>query len=491
MLSHSPNAHSYIYLSDREYVASFKSKILSYPLDGDILLYYYNKAILDAFNLTVPQTWDEYNQVAEAVHGQTFEGKTLSGSCLGRVEGCAGAYWAQAVLSSMTATRGPATGSLFSTKDMSPLTGEAMVRTLDIMTESVKYGSPNEFQGCWEINIQDLNDGTCAQTINWGNQFTEYAKVGSALLGGRLGIAQTPGSTEILDRDTMKLVDCDADSCPYGGQTSDGKYFNQAPYLAFGGWSCAVNNYVDDETKDLAMQFCSFVSKGAVPKAFGNATSDLHSGQDPVRLSQLDVDTYTARGYGEATTEEYLDNIKTGLSSENVVIDLRIPTAPSLMATLDSETYSYLTSADDTSSLSAAEVTDTIDITWNKIINNYNEQPTTALPVLEVYQQLRGVPVTGDTGGRNTTAIIVGCVVGLLLLLIIMILAWRIHKLNAAIKDMEKRGEQVPPNLRASSVLRPMSITKLIEKESLKAASRPNETWGEQIQEILGGKSPG
>jgi hypothetical protein len=140
------------------------------------------------------------------------------------------------------------------------------------------------------------------------------------------------------------------------------------------------------------------------------------------------------------------------------------------MATLDSETYSYLTSTDDTSSLSAAEVTDTIDATWNKIINNYNEQPTTALPVLEVYQQLRGVPVTGDdTGGRNTTAIIVGCVVGILLLLIILILAWRVHKLNAALKDMKKKGEQVPPNLRASSVLRPMSITKLIEKESLKA----------------------
>lgn len=455
----------------REYVASFESKILTYPLDGDILLYYYNKAIFDAFNLTVPQTWDEYNEVAAAVHGQTFEGKALSGSCLGRVEGCAGPYWAHAVLSSMTNTKGPAAGSLFSTKDMSPLTGEAMERTLKIMKESVRYGSPNEFDGCWEINIADLNDGSCAQTINWGNQFTEYAKVGSTLVGGRLGIAQTPGSTQILDRDTMKLVDCDADLCPNGGQTSDGKHFNQAPYLAFGGWSCAVNNFIDDETKDLAMQFCSFVSKGAVPQAFGNATSDLHSGQDPVRLSQLDVDTYVARGYGEATTQEYLVNIKAGLSSENAVIDLRIPTAPALMATLDSKTYTYLTSAgDDARSLSVAEVTENINTAWDRTIANYDAQPTTATPVLQVYQQLRGVPVSGDdTSNNNTTAIIVGSVVGGILLLIILVLIYRIHKLNATLKEMEKRGEEVP-QLRASSVLRPMSIKKLVKKESMKVA---------------------
>ena len=455
----------------REYVASFESKILTYPLDGDLLLYYYNRAILEAFNLTVPRTWEEYNEVAAAVHGQTFEGKTLSGSCLGRVKGCAGSYWAHAVLSSMTNTQGPAAGSLFSTNDMSPLTGEAMECTLEIMKESVRYGSPNELDGCWEINIADLNDGSCAQTINWGNQFTEYAKVGSTLVGGRLSIAQTPGSTQILDRDTMKLVDCNADLCPNGGQTSDGKRYNQAPYLAFGGWSCAVNNFIDDTTKDLAMQFCSFVSKGAVPQAFGNATSDLHSGQDPVRLSQLDVDTYVARGYGEVTTQEYLDNIKTGLSSENAVIDLRIPTAPALMATLDSETYSYLTSADgDASSVSAAEVTENINTAWDRIIANYDAQPTTATPVLEVYQQLRGVPVSGgDTSGNNTTAIIVGSVVGGVLLLIILVLVYRIHKLNTTLKEMEKRGEEVP-QLRASSVLRPMSIKKLVKKESMKVS---------------------
>ena len=295
--------------------------------------------------------------------------------------------------------------------------------------------------------------------------------MGSTLVGVRLGIAQTPGSTQILDRDTMKLVDCDADLCPNGGQTSDGKQYNQAPYLAFGGWSCAVNNFIDDETKDLAMQFCSFVSKGAVPQAFGNATSDLHSGQDPVRLSQLDVDTYVARGYGEATTQEYLDNIKAGLSSENAVIDLRIPTAPALMATLDSETYTYLTATgDDASSLSVAEVTKNINTAWDRTIGNYDAQPTTATPVLQVYQQLRGVPVSGDgTSSNNTTTIIVGSVVGGVLLLIILVLIYRIHKLNATLNEMEKRGEEVP-QLRASSVLRPMSIKKLVKKESMKVA---------------------
>jgi multiple sugar transport system substrate-binding protein len=60
-------------------IATVEKQILMYPLDGDLLSLYYRKDVLDAFGLQVPRTWDEYNMVAQATHGQVFENITLCG----------------------------------------------------------------------------------------------------------------------------------------------------------------------------------------------------------------------------------------------------------------------------------------------------------------------------------------------------------------------------------------------------------------------------
>ena len=99
------------------------------PFDGDVLHLFYNKEVLSYYNLQPPRTWDEYNIIAETAHGRVFEptNKTLVGSCIGRVPQCAGPYWAVQVLSSMTQTKGSFEGGLFDTKDMRPLTEEALL----------------------------------------------------------------------------------------------------------------------------------------------------------------------------------------------------------------------------------------------------------------------------------------------------------------------------------------------------------------------------
>ena len=82
------------------------------PFDGDLLHLFYNKEILDYYNFQPPRTWQEYNEIAEKVHGQVFPltNKTLMGSCIGRTPQCAGPYWAVQVLASMTQTGGSSTG---------------------------------------------------------------------------------------------------------------------------------------------------------------------------------------------------------------------------------------------------------------------------------------------------------------------------------------------------------------------------------------------
>ncbi|OEU10905.1 hypothetical protein FRACYDRAFT_164563, partial [Fragilariopsis cylindrus CCMP1102] len=57
-----------ILLEIRNFLTSFDNKVYLIPLDGDTLTLYYRKDILNALNLTVPRTWNEYNDVAKAVH---------------------------------------------------------------------------------------------------------------------------------------------------------------------------------------------------------------------------------------------------------------------------------------------------------------------------------------------------------------------------------------------------------------------------------------
>lgn len=112
-----------VFLAFREVTTVYEGKVYMIPLDGDVLSFFYRRDILEHFNLKVPRTWDEYAEVAEAVHGKTYNGTTLSGSCVGRVEGCVGSYWANLVHSSYTQSGGTKTGHMFNPRDMSPLAG--------------------------------------------------------------------------------------------------------------------------------------------------------------------------------------------------------------------------------------------------------------------------------------------------------------------------------------------------------------------------------
>lgn len=79
----------------REIISSYNGKVLMVPFDGDLLHLFYNKEILDYYKFQPPRTWQEYNEIAEKVHGQVFPltNKTLMGNCIGRTPQCAGPYW--------------------------------------------------------------------------------------------------------------------------------------------------------------------------------------------------------------------------------------------------------------------------------------------------------------------------------------------------------------------------------------------------------------
>jgi multiple sugar transport system substrate-binding protein len=226
-----------IFLSYRKWIAQYQEKILMFPLDGDVLSLFYRKDVLEEFGLKVPRTWEEYNDVAAATHGKLFKNTTLTGSCIGRQIGCAGSYWANLVLSSMTQNKGTWEGHLFDTADMTPLLGEAFLKTLELLEFQAMYGPSNEFEGCVDINEGGIVNGTCVLSYSWGT-FKIGSSQESVYHGGdaTMGVAATPGSVQVLDRTTKKLVPCDKHICPFAEYYDDIGWVNRAPYLAFGGW---------------------------------------------------------------------------------------------------------------------------------------------------------------------------------------------------------------------------------------------------------------
>jgi len=132
-----------VLLALRTYVTSFEDKTYIVLLDGDTHTLFYRKDVYEAFNLQPPRTWNEYIEIAKMLHGQTFNGIELSGSCVSRVQGDHAMYWSHLVLSSITQTAGTSKGSLFDTRDMKPLTGEAVAEMLRIHEELAEYGTPD------------------------------------------------------------------------------------------------------------------------------------------------------------------------------------------------------------------------------------------------------------------------------------------------------------------------------------------------------------
>lgn len=390
-----------IFLGYRKWISQFQEKILLFPLDGDALSMFYRKDVLKEFGLQVPRTWDEYIAVANATHGKTFKNQTLTGSCVGRMKGCAGAYWANLVLSSMTQQKGMTSGSLFDTSNMKPLLGEAFVQTLKWMETQASFGPENELEGCVGINQNNMNAGACVLTYNWGNNFMVHLREDTMFERGEaeLGIAMTPGSTHVLDRTSMKLVRCDEELCSSGGiYYDDIGWVNRAPYLAFGGWACAVNNYTTPEKKALATEVCAFASSRAESnKFFLNNASSTVAGPDPFRESQLNINSWVDNGFEQGSVVEYFESINGALGSENAVLDIRFPTSNDIYRLLDQEVFAYLngtvtnTIPESERSSTRQAIGDKLEAEFNVMIDAYNSKASTRTNLLQQYQKLRNV----------------------------------------------------------------------------------------------------
>ena len=305
----------------RDFSATYNGRIYTIPLDGDFQMVYYRSDLLDEAGLEPPQTWEDYIEIAKTFHGQDLNGddKADYGSCIAKKRNAQSYWMVISVAGGFLQSQGTSQGAFFNTEDMSPLFNNAAFgKALDIYAETTQYGPPDEIN----LDVGDtrglFTSGRCALSLDWGDIGTLAIDPATSKVQDKVGAVILPGSSQVLDRETGELVDCDAERCPHaeGG-------INHAPFAAFGGWSGAVNANSSDEVKAAVYDFFSYMSQ---PEQSNEDVTIGITGFNPYRISQFEnLDLWLKAGMSQAAAKDYLGAIADSLNSPNMVLDLRIP----------------------------------------------------------------------------------------------------------------------------------------------------------------------
>ena len=305
----------------REFSQQYNGRTYLITLDGDFQMVYYRSDLFKEAGLSAPATWDDYVAAAKALHGKDMDGDGQAdyGSCIAKKRNAQSYWMITSIAASFLQSRGTSQGAFFDTRDMKPLVNnEAFAAALDVYLETTKYAPPDEIN----LDVGDTRSlfttGRCALTLDWGDIGTLAIDPENSKVVDKVGAVMLPGSKQVLDRESGKLVACDAGTCPHA---VDG--VNRAPFAAFGGWSGGINKSADAKVKAAAYDFFSFMSQPAQSNV--DVTIGI-TGFNPYRLSQFEnKENWVKAGMSEAAAADYLGAIQASLNSPNMVLDLRIP----------------------------------------------------------------------------------------------------------------------------------------------------------------------
>jgi len=347
----------------REFNQKIGGKTKLITIDGDFQMLYYRRDIFDEMGLKPPRTWAEYLEVAKATHGKDLngDGEPDYGSCIFKKRNAQSYFAINSVAAAYMQTQGTAQGFMFDPETMKPyINSEAFIEALNVYKATGEYAAPEELN----FDIGDTRDlvkaGRCALAIDWGDIGPLSIDADGAAIKDKIGAVIMPGSSRVLDRETGKLVDCDATRCPHA---VDG--INYAPFAAFGGWTGGINKKADDKVKQAAYAFLSYMSQAAQSNV--DVTMGW-TGYNPYRNSQLNsYDNWLKAGFSQEFAENYLGAIKDSLNNPNMASDLRIPgTAQYTGVVLDRELARFL--ADE---ITAEEAAANIEAGWEEITEDF------------------------------------------------------------------------------------------------------------------------
>ncbi|MCY4179107.1 MAG: extracellular solute-binding protein [Litoreibacter sp.] len=339
-------------------------------LDGDFQMMYYRTDIFEEAGLEPPTTWDEYLEVGAKIHGMDMngDGEADYGSCTFMKRNAQSYFAIQSVAAGLVQSKGTGEGLYFDPDTMKPkINNAAWKRAFEIFKESVAFNPP-------DVLNHDIGDtralalaGRCGMVIDWGDIGPLSIEEGSQI-NDKVGAIMMPGSTEVLNTATGELETCNATNCPHA---VDGVNF--APFAAFGGWTAAISNTLDDKKKQAAYDFMSYMNQAAQSNV--DVTMGW-TGYNPYRNSQLeDTALWVEAGFSQESAENYLSAIKDSLNHPNMASDFRIPGAQQYTGVvLDRELARYLAGE-----ITVEQALENIEEGWEEITEDFGREEQAAI----------------------------------------------------------------------------------------------------------------
>ncbi|GFR40153.1 hypothetical protein Agub_g709 [Astrephomene gubernaculifera] len=319
----------------RRFASVYDGKVVGLPVSAAIMLFYYRRDFFEAQGLPVPATWEEVVDIAERYNGTRLEGGGEGGAwgfCMSRQPGCYNGYTFQALQVPFLQAGGTSQGFHFDSDTMRPLLNSSgSLRAAELYRRLSRFTAPTENVSCLPVSLSFVA-GNCLMAVGTTLHF-KYATFNNSLnkvtrVRGRTGTALLPGSTQVEDRATGRLLTCNETLCPFGRrhtlQNGSSIWVNSAPYAGRGAFTYAINAHSPPEQQYMAYRLCARrVYAGAMWPSVLSATAET----TPVRSEMVDpanLPRYTAAGYHPADTLLFMRAVAETVEHSNIALNLRI-----------------------------------------------------------------------------------------------------------------------------------------------------------------------
>jgi multiple sugar transport system substrate-binding protein len=310
-------------------VATWGDTMIQYPIDGDR---HYLKYRIDIFDnpemqakykkdtgkdLKVPETWEEYNQIAQYFSGWDWDGDGAPNFGSAEVTKRDDLMFSAFISRVAAYAKNPNVkgGFYFDLDTMEPLVNTpGWVKGLEMFVQAQKSFPPGGNNFGLGDEIFSFGGGQTLMSYSWDDAFIQAMQPDSRIRN-KVAAASLPGATDVWNRKTKSWDHFDTP--------------NRAPYITWG-WTAAVSKA--SENKDMAFDYLCFFSNEA------NTLHDLQIGRfgvNPYRNAHFDANFWIDKlGWDQKTATTYVQTLSGMDLSKNRVFDLRVPGVSQFMSSL-------------------------------------------------------------------------------------------------------------------------------------------------------------
>ena len=310
-------------------VATWGETMIQFPVDGDR---HYLKYRIDIFDspemqakykektgkeLKVPETWEEYNEIAIFFSGWDWDGDDKPNYGSAEVAKRDDLMFSAFISRVAPYAKHPEVkgGFFFDLETMEPLVNTpGWVHGLKLFVESQKGFPPGGNNFGLGDEIFSFGGGQTLMSYSWDDAFIQAMEKNSKIRN-KVAAAPLPGAKEVWNRKT--------------GKWDKFEKANRAPYICWG-WTSAVSKF--SKNKDMAFDYLCFFSNQA------NTLHDLQIGRfgvNPYRNAHFDAQFWIQKlGWDEKTATTYVKTLSDMDLSKNRVFDLRVPGVGQFMSSL-------------------------------------------------------------------------------------------------------------------------------------------------------------